>query len=122
LTKTEVIETFDAVVAALRPGGAFIVRVPNAVSPFGGYFRHSDFTHESWFTSRSVRQLARAAGFGSVAVKSCPPPVHGPTSAMRAVLWASISVVLQIALAAETGTLRAHVVTQNLVFVARKAA
>lgn len=122
LTKTEVIQTFDAVVAALRPGGVFIARVPNAVSPFGGHFRHGDFTHESWFTSRSVRQLAKAAGFRSIAVKSCPPPVHGPVSAVRAVLWALISVVLQIALAIETGMLHGHVVTQNLVFIARKPA
>jgi hypothetical protein len=33
-----------------------------------------------------------------------------------------ISVVLQIALAIETGMLHGHVVTQNLVFIARKPA
>ena len=66
LTKPEVLATFDAAAAALRPGGRFIARVPNAVSPFGGHIRYGDFTHETWFTARSVRQLAAAAGFGPV--------------------------------------------------------
>jgi hypothetical protein len=53
LTKDEVLDTFDLV---------------NAVSPLGGHIRYGDFTHESSYTARSVRQLAVAAGFGSVAV------------------------------------------------------
>ena len=73
LTKEEVLETFDAVATSLIPGGVLIARVPNAVSPFGGHIRYGDFTHESWFTARSVRQLATAAGFDSVAVLPCTP-------------------------------------------------
>ena len=83
LTKPEVLATFDAAAAALRPGGVFIARVPNAVSPFGGNIRYGDFTHESWFTAQSVRQLAAAAGLGPVTVIGCPPPVHGLASAIR---------------------------------------
>ena len=121
LTKAEVIQTFDAVVAALVPGGVFVARVPNAVSPLGGHIRYGDFTHETWFTARSVRQLAKAAGFGSVSVRPCPPPVHGMISAARAVVWTSISACIRLALAAETGQFRGHIVTQNLTFAARKA-
>ena len=66
LTKPEVLATFDAVAAALRPGGRFVARVPNAVSPFGGHTRYGDFTHETWYTARSVRQLAAAAGLAPV--------------------------------------------------------
>ena len=120
LTKPEVIRTFDTVLAALVPGGVFVARVPNAVSPFGGSIRYGDFTHESWFTARSVRQLARAAGFHSVEVRSCPPPVHGLTSALRAGIWSLFSLLYHAALAAETGQLRGHIVTQNLTFVATK--
>src|ERR1700744_6515653 len=65
LTKPEVLTTFDAVATALRPGGRFIARVPNAVSPFGGFYRYGDFTHENWFTAASVRQLAAAAGLSA---------------------------------------------------------
>jgi 2-polyprenyl-3-methyl-5-hydroxy-6-metoxy-1,4-benzoquinol methylase len=122
LTKPEVLATFDAAAAALRPGGCFIARVPNAVSPFGGHTRYGDFTHESWFTARSVRQLAAAAGFGPVAVTGCPPPVHGLASAVRAGLWKPIGGLFKLALAAETGALRGHIVTQNLTFAAQKPA
>jgi hypothetical protein len=120
LTKPEVLATFDCVAAALVPGGTFVARVPNAVSPLAGHIQYGDFTHESAFTSRSIRQIAAAAGFDSVDVQPCPPVRHGIVSAGRAVLWKAISAGYRIALAAETGTLSGHIFTQNLTFVARK--
>lgn len=120
MTKEEVLDTFDRVATALMPDGVFVARVPNAVSPFGGHIRYGDFTHESWYTARSVQQLAAAAGFASVTVAPCPPIAHGVRSAARVATWRAISGVWKIALAAETGVLRGHVVTQNLTFVARK--
>jgi 2-polyprenyl-3-methyl-5-hydroxy-6-metoxy-1,4-benzoquinol methylase len=119
LTKPEVLGTFDAVARALRPGGRFIARVPNAVSPFGGHIRYGDFTHETWYTVRSVRQLAAAAGFCGVRVIACPPPAHGAVSAVRAALWKPVSGLFKFALAVETGSVRGHIVTQNLTFAAQ---
>jgi 2-polyprenyl-3-methyl-5-hydroxy-6-metoxy-1,4-benzoquinol methylase len=119
LTKTEVLTAFDAVAAALRPGGTFVARVPNAVSPFGGNIRYGDFTHETWFTGLAVRQLAAAAGFGEVRLVGCPPPVHGLASAVRMAVWKPVSGLFKLALAAETGALRGHIVTQNLTFAVR---
>jgi SAM-dependent methyltransferase len=121
LAKDEVLATFDLVFGALAPGGVFVARVPNAVSPLGGHIRYGDFTHESSYTARSVRQLAAAAGFCSVTVRPCAPVGHGFVSAARALAWKPVSALFKIALAAETGVLRGHVVTQNLTFVARKA-
>ena len=120
LAKDEVIDAFDLVARALAPGGVFVARVPNAVSPMGGNVRYGDFTHETSHTARSVRQVAAAAGFSSVVVKSCPPLAHGLLSAARVAVWKPVSALFKIALAAETGQLRGHVVTQNLTFVARK--
>ena len=120
LTKPEVLATFDEVAAALRPGGRFIARVPNAVSPFGGHIRYGDFTHETWYTESSVRQLAAAAGFGQVEVTGCPPPAHGAASAVRATLWKPVSGLLKLVLAVETGAVRGHIVTQNLTFAASR--
>ena len=120
LTKPEVLETFDNVAAALMAGGVFVARVPNAGSPFGGHIRYGDFTHDSSYTARSVQQLAAAAGFASVAVRPCPPIAHGPVSALRVALWKSISAFYQVALAAETGAVGGHIVTQNMTFVAYK--
>jgi cyclopropane fatty-acyl-phospholipid synthase-like methyltransferase len=120
LTRAELVATFDEVRQALRPGGVFVARVPNAVSPMGGHTMFGDFTHETWFTRRSVAQLAAVAGFTGVAVHACPPPVHGLASAARALLWKPVSGLLKLALAVETGPLRGHIVTQNLAFVARR--
>jgi 2-polyprenyl-3-methyl-5-hydroxy-6-metoxy-1,4-benzoquinol methylase len=120
LMKHEVLDTFDLVAAALVPRGVFIARVPNAISPLGGHIRYGDFTHESSYTPRSVRQLAAAAGFDSASVLPCPPIAHGLASALRLAVWKPISAFYQLALAAETGELRGHIVTQNLTFVARK--
>ncbi|MGH3401396.1 MAG: class I SAM-dependent DNA methyltransferase [Streptosporangiaceae bacterium] len=118
--KEEILATFDQVSKALVTGGVFIARVPNAVSPFGGHIRYGDFTHETWFTASSVRQLALATGFSSVTVVACPPVAHGLPSAARAVIWKAVSGLCKTALAAETGSLRGHIVTQNLTFAARK--
>jgi 2-polyprenyl-3-methyl-5-hydroxy-6-metoxy-1,4-benzoquinol methylase len=120
MTKPEVLDTFDRVEAALAAGGVLIARVPNAASPFGGLIRHGDFTHESSYTARCIRQLAAAAGFGSVAILPCPPIAHGLISSGRLVIWKALSGLWKIALAAETGVLRGHIVTQNLTFIARK--
>jgi 2-polyprenyl-3-methyl-5-hydroxy-6-metoxy-1,4-benzoquinol methylase len=122
LTKPEVLQTFDDVAAALAPGGVFVGRVPNAVSPLGGHIRAGDFTHQTSFTARSIRQLAAAAGFESAIARSSPPVAHGLASAARVIVWQVVSACYWIALAAETGILRGHIVTQNLTFVARKGA
>ena len=121
LTKAEVLDTFDYVADSLKSGGVFVARVPNAVSPLGGHIRYGDFTHESSYTARSVQQLAATSGFCSVAVRSCPPVAHGLASSARAAVWKPVSGLYKIALAAETGVLRGHIVTQNMTFAARKA-
>lgn len=122
LTKPEVLQTFDDVAAALAPGGVFVARVPNAVSPLAGHIRAGDFTHQTSFTARSIRQLAAAAGFESVVTRSCPPVAHSLASAARVVVWQVVSACYRIALASETGMLRGHIVTQNLTFAVRKEA
>jgi 2-polyprenyl-3-methyl-5-hydroxy-6-metoxy-1,4-benzoquinol methylase len=118
LGKEEVLRTFDDVHRALRPGGVFLARVPNAVSPTGGHVMFSDFTHRTWFTQHSIRQLAAVAGFAAVRAFACPPMVHGFRSALRGLAWKPVSGLLKLALAAETGWLRGHIVTQNLSFAA----
>jgi 2-polyprenyl-3-methyl-5-hydroxy-6-metoxy-1,4-benzoquinol methylase len=121
LTKPEVLQTFDDAAAALAPGGVFVGRVPNAVSPLGGHIRDGDFTHQTSFTVRSIRQLAAAAGFDAVLSRAAPPVAHGLASAARVTIWQVVSACYRIALAVETGVLRGHIVTQNLTFAARKS-
>jgi 2-polyprenyl-3-methyl-5-hydroxy-6-metoxy-1,4-benzoquinol methylase len=120
LTKDEVLATLDRALAALRPGGVLIARVPNASSPFSGGIRHGDFTHETWYTARSVQQIAAAVGFERVVVLPCGPLAHGVKSACRVGIWKVFSGFFKLGLAAETGALRGNIVTQNLTFVASK--
>ncbi|MGK5112626.1 MULTISPECIES: class I SAM-dependent DNA methyltransferase [unclassified Geodermatophilus] len=120
LTREELLVLLPQVRAALRDGGVLVGRVPNAVSPFGGNYRHGDFTHESWFTARSVRQLMAVAGFAGVDVYPSAPAPHGVVSALRRLVWTFYSGFFKLGLAAETGVLRGNIVTQNLVFVARR--
>jgi SAM-dependent methyltransferase len=103
---------------SLKAGGVFIGRVPNAVSPFAGAIRHGDFTHQSWYTPSSIRQLTKVAGFTSVEVRACDPLIHGIPSALRWVAWKGVSALVKIAFAIETGSRRGVVVTQNMTFVA----
>jgi len=119
LTKPEVLQTFDHVAAALAPRGVFVGRVPNAVSPLGGHIQAGDFTHQTSFTARSIRQLVAAAGFDSVLARSSPPTAHRLASAARVMVWQVVSACYRIALAAETGMLRGQIVTLNLTFAAR---
>jgi SAM-dependent methyltransferase len=118
LTKDQVLRALATIRRALGPGGAFVARVPNAVSPTGGHTMFGDLTHETWFTRRSVAQLAAVSGFARTEVFACPPVVHGLASAVRAGVWKPVSALVKLALAVETGELRGHITTQNLTFVA----
>jgi 2-polyprenyl-3-methyl-5-hydroxy-6-metoxy-1,4-benzoquinol methylase len=118
-TKFEVLQAMDRIRRALRPGGILILRVPNAGSPFSGTLRYGDLTHETSFTERSLHQLGAATGFSTVQVYACAPPVHGVMSAVRACIWWVVSAMITVALVGETGQMRGHVTTQNIVAVMR---
>lgn len=119
LTRGEVADLLRLIAAHLKHQGILVGRVPNAVSPFGGHYRHGDVTHETWYTARSLRQQLTVAGFNGIQFFACPPPVHTVKSAVRALLWRFFSGFYKASLIAETGVLRGHIVTQNLVFVAQ---
>lgn len=118
LPKSRTLAALDAMTVALRPAGRIVGRVPNGESPFVGRYRYGDFTHTTAFTRRSLRQLLLATGFAQIQVAEVRPVVHGVPSAVRSAAWKLVSGVMKAALAAETGVLRGHLVTQNIVFVA----
>ena len=120
LDKQEVLVALQRIYDALEPSGVLILRVPNAVSPFVGNYFYGDFTHETAFTSRSLRQLGAASGYRLVGIYATPPRVHSLKSLFRSALWAVIGSALKLALASETGVLRGHIVTQNVVAVMTK--
>ncbi|WP_293374299.1 class I SAM-dependent methyltransferase [Nevskia sp.] len=54
---------------ALTPDGELVVEVPNVANPYvGSAFAFGDFTHETAFTSTSLREVFGSAGFDPVRV------------------------------------------------------
>lgn len=116
----ELLELLDLVSSALKPGGRLLARTPNAASPFFGRYRYGDLTHGLAFTDRSLRQALATTGFGDVEFSAVGPVPHGVLSTVRFALWKLIATLFKLCLAVETGQLRGHIVTQNLVLVARR--
>ena len=120
LDRDEILALTDAVVVALKPGGRWIVHVPNGASPFGGAALYGDFTHELAFTAESITQLALSSGFSAVAVEEDEPVAHGAKSWLRLILWRVIRAGLRFWLRVETGSVSQPVLTQNFLAVLTK--
>jgi SAM-dependent methyltransferase len=122
LTKEELLALLEQVHRTLRPGGRLVLHTPNAASPFFGKIRYGDFTHEQAFTSSSLGQVLRVFGFSEIACYEDAPVVHGMTSLVRRSIWTAWRSMLAVALAAETGQLRGHILSQNFLVTARRGA
>jgi len=120
--KADVLPVLDAILVGLRPGGRLVARVPNAEGPFGARTRYADFTHGTAFTQRSIRQVLAASGFDTISVHPTEPVAHGLLSLIRLGLWKVLALLGRLYLVVETGVTRGHVLTQNVVAVAHKAA
>jgi cyclopropane fatty-acyl-phospholipid synthase-like methyltransferase len=120
--KDEVIGLIDEVHRVLKPGGSWIIHVPNAEGPFGSRMRYGDFTHELAFTRISISQVLLSSGFSSVRCLEDKPVLHGLKSTVRAVFWTLIRTGLLFYIAVETGDLdRRAIFSQNLLAVAVKS-
>jgi 2-polyprenyl-3-methyl-5-hydroxy-6-metoxy-1,4-benzoquinol methylase len=65
------VQWVQAAKEALRTGGVFICRVPNAANLLGTYSRYTDLTHRRSFTTASLLQLLDAGGLERCAVIPC---------------------------------------------------
>jgi len=66
--KDEIVELLPLLKERLSQGGVLIVRLPNGEAIFKGSIMYGDFTHETYFTKRSMIQLFKTFGFSSVDV------------------------------------------------------
>lgn len=115
--RPEIVEILDLCRAALRPGGAVLVQVPNAEPPLGGRIRYGDITHELAFTESSLRQLMRTVGFMRVDLSPAGPVLQGPKDLPRHLLWKFFEGMYRLMVFAETR--RRHVVvTENIIAAA----
>ncbi|MCH2171994.1 methyltransferase domain-containing protein [Myxococcota bacterium] len=120
-TRDELIALVDEVFRVLRPGGRWLIKVPNGESPLFGRVRYGDLTHEIAFTRDSLPALLLASGFKGVECYEWAPTPQTLKSLGRWIIWKLIRGILRVYLAAESGdTGRRAVFTQNLLAVARK--
>lgn len=120
LTKDDVLKLNDEVFRVLRPGGKYIIHVPNGASPFSGNVVYGDITHQIAFTDISIRQLLNVSGFKEVNCYEDAPIAHGPISAFRLLLWKIIRTILVLVFVIETGSVSTKILTQNFLVVAKK--
>ena len=68
ISKDQVLE-YLTIKKSLKTGGKFIFRVPNGSNPYN-YFNvyGGDFTHETVFTKKIIKQISGTIGFSSVLV------------------------------------------------------
>lgn len=103
----------------LAPQGRIIIHCPNAEGIFGSRIRYADFTHELSFTSDSLAQITRYAGFDSFVCYEDKPIAHGVVSFFRRILWEILTLHHRVLFAAETGKYIARL-SQNILFCAVK--
>lgn len=83
------VKLIQLIKSALKPGGVFVIQVPNAMAPLSPN-RHWDITHLRAYTTHSMEQHLRLGGFSEMKHFELPPHIHGVASFIRRILWASL--------------------------------
>lgn len=120
LSKSDLLRLMADVHRVLRPGGRWIIHVPNAESPFFGRVRYGDFTHELAFTRQSLSALLRAGRFANVLCVEDQPIPHGLKSTVRFMLWKLLRQLPRAWIAVETGEISNGIYSQNFLVIAEK--
>lgn len=120
LDKNELFTFLELVLAALRPGGRFIIQTINAENPWGLALLYGDLTHETAFTPGSLAVALRAVGFVDYQARGCPPHVHSVLSLLRKLLWPLFSAAILLESLVETGGTGSAIATRDFVACAAK--
>ncbi len=121
-SKDEVVGFLTAIYDALAPGGSLIVRTINCSSILGTTARYTDFTHETGFTERSLRQVLVACGFKTVLITESKLLFYWRPK--RLVHWALLKLwrmVLLTIFALELGKARPRLLGPDLIARASKS-
>jgi SAM-dependent methyltransferase len=117
--RAEQVAIIDAVRRVLKPGGRWILHVPNGEALFAARMRYWDYLASGAFTHASIAQILLASGFREVSSYEDQPIPHGIKSLGRWVLWKAIRGISRVVLAVETGdTGRTAIFSQCLLTVA----
>lgn len=110
----ESLNLLRAIRGTLKSGGLAIIQVPNALAPFAPTF-HGDVTHKRAFSSLSLAQLLRMAGYNDFQFLAMPPIMHGPKSTIRRILWSTFfAPTIRTYFLAAYGTAMGGIYTPNL--------
>ncbi len=123
IAKDQIVPLLRLAQESLEPGGALIVKTPNADCPFAASrMRYIDFTHEVMFNEESLKMVLRQAGFAEIACRPtrCPPGLRRlPVALLRAMA----DLFPRFFLFAHFGPSALRwILTPNLITVARKPA
>ena len=88
----------------LCPEGICLLQLPNALSPWAYGIMASDLTHEAAYSSQSICQLAKLAGFTRGEVRELGPPPGGMLRWFRRRLWRLLRLLYRTANLVETGS------------------
>jgi 2-polyprenyl-3-methyl-5-hydroxy-6-metoxy-1,4-benzoquinol methylase len=119
-SKQETMDILDLLCVSLKPGGKLIIQVANAENLFWGRVGYGDFTHETFFTERSARQVLSASGFQKIKVYPQQIVVHGVKSFMRFLLWKVFECCVRFYLLIEIGKFQG-IFTQNIIVSGEKS-
>jgi SAM-dependent methyltransferase len=120
LRKDEALRLMEDVFRVLRPGGEFWLRVPNGAGIFGGYTRYIEFTHEAAYTTNSLTEVLRFAGFRDLRFYPWGPIPHGVRSALRFLGWQAVTLLLRFVSLLETASTKGGIYTADLLACARR--
>jgi len=87
LTRQETFDALGLISKALKPGGCFIMQVPNGQGTFFTSIFYGDYTHEMPYTYKTVRQLFLNTGFSESYCYPINPYPGSFFGKIRSLLW-----------------------------------
>lgn len=117
-TKDELLDLFDALHSALKPGGTLILQTPNGEGMFARSIIYGDLTHTTVFTSLSLRQILTATGFTDARFIECGPAAMNLKGIIKTALWQLVRLRANLCRFIELGTTQ-KIWTSNMICVAK---
>ncbi len=118
--KNEIVELIPLLKNVLNDDGILVIRVPNGEAMLGGSIMYGDFTHETFFTARSIKQLFNVFDFSHTDVFPLYPIRHGLKSKIRYCGYKFYELIYKIGIIFEAGETKNFVSTRNILAIIKK--
>ncbi len=124
LSREQSQELLNACFRSLRSGGRLIIATPNALTTFVGYAMYRDLSHDHLYTSESLSEAFRLAGFDGVQCFPETPVPYSFLAAIRYWIWrvrtAYLKLVFMIDVSAGYYTPNEIIISPGLICAGRK--